>query len=237
MKLIVLACLAAVAVAAKLEDRVVTLLRDDRVANEDGTFSYAVQADNGINTAVEGVVGSAEQRYIKVVFDVGCYHWSPGLPRINNMKLIVLACLAAVAVAAKLEDRVVTLLRDDRVANEDGTFSYAVQADNGINTAVEGVVGSAEQRYIKVVFDVGCYHWSPGLPRINNMKLIVLACLAAVAVAAKLEDRVVTLLRDDRVANEDGTFSYAVQADNGINTAVEGVVGSAGQINHQGSYT
>jgi len=48
---------------------------------------------------------------------------------------------------------------------------------------------------------------------------------------------VVTLLRDDRVANEDGTFSYAVQADNGINTAVEGVVGSAGQINQQGSYT
>ncbi|XP_027208977.2 cuticle protein AMP1A [Penaeus vannamei] len=69
------------------------------------------------------------------------------------------------------------------------------------------------------------------------MKIIVLACLAAVAVAAKLEDRVVTLLRDDRVANEDGTFSYAVQADNGINTAVEGVVGSAGQINQQGSYT
>ncbi|XP_047478447.1 cuticle protein AMP1A-like [Penaeus chinensis] len=67
---------------------------------------------------------------------------------------------------------------------------------------------------------------------------IALACLAAVAVATpQFEDRVVALLRDDRVANEDGTFSYAVEADNGINTAVEGVVGSAGQINQAGSYT
>ncbi|XP_027218485.1 cuticle protein AMP1A-like [Penaeus vannamei] len=70
------------------------------------------------------------------------------------------------------------------------------------------------------------------------MKLIVLACLAAVAVAApQLQEREVVLLRDDRIANEDGTFSYALEADNGINTAVEGAVGSAGQINQQGSYT
>ncbi|ROT81492.1 arthrodial cuticle protein AMP8.1 [Penaeus vannamei] len=84
---------------------------------------------------------------------------------------------------------------------------------------------------------VGCEDTCLVFFKTAAMKIIVLACLAAVAVAAKLEDRVVTLLRDDRVANEDGTFSYAVQADNGINTAVEGVVGSAGQINQQGSYT
>nr|XP_027208966.1 cuticle protein AMP1A-like [Penaeus vannamei] len=70
------------------------------------------------------------------------------------------------------------------------------------------------------------------------MKTIILACLVAVAVAApQLQEREVILLRDDRIANEDGTFSYALEADNGINTAVEGVVGSAGQINQAGSYT
>ncbi|XP_047478899.1 cuticle protein AMP1A-like [Penaeus chinensis] len=70
------------------------------------------------------------------------------------------------------------------------------------------------------------------------MKIIVLACLAAVAVAApQLEERVVELLRDDRVANEDGTFSYAVEADNGIKTAVSGSIGTKGQINQEGSYT
>ncbi|XP_027218486.2 cuticle protein AMP1A [Penaeus vannamei] len=70
------------------------------------------------------------------------------------------------------------------------------------------------------------------------MKTIILACLVAVAVAApQLQEREVVLLRDDRIANEDGTFSYALEADNGINTAVEGAVGSAGQINQQGSYT
>ncbi|XP_037798499.1 uncharacterized protein LOC119593618 [Penaeus monodon] len=170
------------------------------------------------------------------------------------MKLIVLACLAAVAVATpQFEDRVVALLRDDRIANEDGTFSYAVEADNGINTAVEGVVGSAGQinqagsytvpgdsvlRVVTIRHRCRCYHWSSDLSRVDNMKLLVLACLAAVAVATpQFEDRVVALLRDDRIANEDGTFSYAVEADNGINTAVEGVVGSAGQINQAGSYT
>ncbi|XP_063598664.1 larval cuticle protein LCP-17-like [Penaeus indicus] len=68
--------------------------------------------------------------------------------------------------------------------------------------------------------------------------VIVLACLAAVAVAApQLEERVVELLRDDRVANEDGTFSYALEADNGIKTAVSGSIGAEGQINQEGSYT
>nr|XP_027208947.1 uncharacterized protein LOC113802540 [Penaeus vannamei] len=70
------------------------------------------------------------------------------------------------------------------------------------------------------------------------MKIIVLACLAAVAVAApQLEERVVELLRDDRVANEDGTFSYTLEADNGIKTAVSGSIGAEGQINQEGSYT
>ncbi|XP_027233829.2 cuticle protein AMP1A [Penaeus vannamei] len=76
------------------------------------------------------------------------------------------------------------------------------------------------------------------IPYISAMKIIVLACLAAVALAApQLEERVVELLRDDRVANEDGTYSYAVEADNGIKTAVSGSIGTEGQINQEGSYT
>ncbi|XP_047478446.1 cuticle protein AMP1A-like [Penaeus chinensis] len=79
------------------------------------------------------------------------------------------------------------------------------------------------------------YH---SFPSAATMKTIVFACLIAVAVAApQLQEREVVLLRDDRIANEDGTFSYALEADNGIKTAVEGVVGSAGQINQAGSYT
>merc|ERR1712183_494188 len=72
-----------------------------------------------------------------------------------------------------------------------------------------------------------------------NMKLIVLACLAAVAVAAPqlLEEREVVVLRDERLHNEDGTFSLALEADNGINTEIEGVAGAEGQINMRGSYT
>merc|ERR1712212_135206 len=83
-----------------------------------------------------------------------------------------------------------------------------------------------------------------GLPSLVSnltviMKLIVLACLAAVAVPAPQfqEERDVLVLRDDRVDNGDGTFSYAIEADNGINTAVNGVVGSQGQSNMEGSYT
>ncbi|XP_047478443.1 cuticle protein AMP1A-like [Penaeus chinensis] len=71
-----------------------------------------------------------------------------------------------------------------------------------------------------------------------GITVIVLACLAAVAVAApQLQERVVELLRDERVVNEDGTFSYVVEADNGINTAVSGSIGAEGQINQEGSYT
>ncbi|XP_027233833.1 cuticle protein AMP1A-like [Penaeus vannamei] len=70
------------------------------------------------------------------------------------------------------------------------------------------------------------------------MKFVILACLAAVAVAApQFEEPVVELLRDERVFNEDGTFSYAVEADNGIKTAVSGSIGAGGQINQEGSYT
>merc|ERR1712198_648968 len=79
---------------------------------------------------------------------------------------------------------------------------------------------------------------SPAAAPTVTMKFVVLACLAAVAVAApQLQEREVLVLRDDRVDNGDGSFSYAVEADNGINTAVAGSVGSEGQSNMEGSYT
>merc|ERR1712042_264215 len=79
---------------------------------------------------------------------------------------------------------------------------------------------------------------SPAAALTVTMKFVVLACLAAVAVAApQLQEREVVVLRDDRVDNGDGSFSYAVEADNGINTAVQGSVGSEGQSNMQGSYS
>merc|ERR1712142_514672 len=80
---------------------------------------------------------------------------------------------------------------------------------------------------------------SPAAALTVTMKFVVLACLAAVAVAAPQlqERREVLVLRDDRVDNGDGSFSYAVEADNGINTSVQGSVGSEGQSNMEGSYT
>ncbi|XP_037798498.1 cuticle protein AMP4-like [Penaeus monodon] len=54
------------------------------------------------------------------------------------MKIIVFACLAAVAVAApQLEERVVELLRDERVANG-GAPSPMPGSRQGHNTAVSG---------------------------------------------------------------------------------------------------
>ncbi|KAK3857461.1 hypothetical protein Pcinc_023341 [Petrolisthes cinctipes] len=70
------------------------------------------------------------------------------------------------------------------------------------------------------------------------MKLILLACLAAVAAAApQLGDQPpVAIIRDDRVDNGDGNFNYAFEADNGIAMEVAGTPGVQGQANMQGSY-
>ncbi|XP_042222803.1 cuticle protein AM1159-like [Homarus americanus] len=69
------------------------------------------------------------------------------------------------------------------------------------------------------------------------MKLVVLACLAAMAVAAPQFDNPppVLILRDDRQDNGDGNFQYAFEADNGIAVEASGTPGSAGQSNMQGS--
>ncbi|XP_050720487.1 cuticle protein AM1159-like [Eriocheir sinensis] len=70
------------------------------------------------------------------------------------------------------------------------------------------------------------------------MKFIILACLAAVAVAApQLADQPpIRIVNDERVDNGDGTFSYRFETENGIATNVDGQIGSVGQSNMAGSY-
>ncbi|XP_042229135.1 cuticle protein AM1159-like [Homarus americanus] len=69
------------------------------------------------------------------------------------------------------------------------------------------------------------------------MKLVILACLAAVAVAAPQEVRpIVNVLLDERVDQGDGNFNYALETDHGINMKAVGTPGSQGQVNIQGSY-
>ncbi|XP_042229188.1 cuticle protein AMP4-like [Homarus americanus] len=70
------------------------------------------------------------------------------------------------------------------------------------------------------------------------MKLVILACLAAVAVAAPqfVDLPPVVILRDDRQDSGDGNFQYAFEADNGIAVEASGTPGSAGQSNMQGVF-
>ncbi|MGU1241275.1 chitin-binding domain-containing protein, partial [Pseudomonas aeruginosa] len=70
------------------------------------------------------------------------------------------------------------------------------------------------------------------------MKLVILACLAAVALAAPQDfpADVIEIVRDERVDNGDGNFNYLFETANGIATNVQGAPGSVGQSNMQGSY-
>ncbi|KAK8377816.1 hypothetical protein O3P69_014043 [Scylla paramamosain] len=79
---------------------------------------------------------------------------------------------------------------------------------------------------------------SPTLPYTSDMKLVLLACLAAVAVAAPqfIDRPVVLVLRDDRQDNGDGNFNFAFEADNGIVEERSGTPGVVGQANMQGSF-
>ncbi|XP_042891709.1 cuticle protein AMP1A-like [Penaeus japonicus] len=76
------------------------------------------------------------------------------------MKLIVIACLAAVAVAAPQysygapaasseEVEFVPILKDDRVHEEDGTYNFDFEAANGIRFAQAGSPDGDEDAVIK----------------------------------------------------------------------------------------
>ncbi|KAK4304201.1 hypothetical protein Pmani_023835 [Petrolisthes manimaculis] len=79
-------------------------------------------------------------------------------------------------------------------------------------------------------------------PPAVNMKLVLIACLAAVAVAAPQqflnpEFRNIAVLRDERINNNDGNFNYNFETENGISTSVQGTPGSFGQSNMRGSFS
>ncbi|XP_066941198.1 cuticle protein AM1159-like [Macrobrachium rosenbergii] len=67
-----------------------------------------------------------------------------------------------------------------------------------------------------------------------SMKFVIALCLFGLAFAAPQEDA--QIIRDERVDNGDGSFSYNFAADNGIETEVVGSPGSEGQSNMQGYY-
>ncbi|XP_042892982.1 cuticle protein AMP1A-like [Penaeus japonicus] len=69
------------------------------------------------------------------------------------------------------------------------------------------------------------------------MKLIVLACLAAVALARPQKDSDAETVLDEREDRGDGNFRYAFQTSNGISSSNVGTPGSEGQSNMQGSFS
>ncbi len=78
------------------------------------------------------------------------------------------------------------------------------------------------------------------------MQLVLLACLAAVAVAApqfgtqdeyRPEYRHIAILRDEREDFGDGNFRYEFETENGIVTSAVGTPGSQGQSNIQGYFS
>merc|ERR1712168_616312 len=78
-----------------------------------------------------------------------------------------------------------------------------------------------------------------GIPtnKLTMKTIVVLLCLAAVAAAApQFDERVATVLRDERQDNGDGNFAYNFETDNGISAQSVGTPGSEGQSNMQGSY-
>ncbi|XP_066941987.1 cuticle protein AMP4-like [Macrobrachium rosenbergii] len=71
------------------------------------------------------------------------------------------------------------------------------------------------------------------------MKFVVLACLAAVALAAPQDSgdlRSVPIVRSDHTDGGDGSFAYSFETGNGIAVSAEGTPGSEGQSNIAGTY-
>ncbi|XP_069996584.1 cuticle protein AMP1A-like [Penaeus vannamei] len=69
------------------------------------------------------------------------------------------------------------------------------------------------------------------------MKLIIFACLAAVALARPQKDSEAETVLDERSDNGDGNFQYTFQTSNGISSSNTGTPGSEGQSNMQGTYS
>ncbi|KAK8377221.1 hypothetical protein O3P69_013692 [Scylla paramamosain] len=71
-------------------------------------------------------------------------------------------------------------------------------------------------------------------PHTDNMKLVVLACLLAVAAARP--DKDATILADERSDDGDGNFYYRFETSNGIKKEKTGTPGVEGQSNMVGSF-
>ncbi|XP_042888864.1 cuticle protein AMP4-like [Penaeus japonicus] len=69
------------------------------------------------------------------------------------------------------------------------------------------------------------------------MKLILIACLFAVALARPQDLNDVPILRDDRLNEGNGNFNYDFETGNGIVVSAVGTPGVEGQSNIQGTYT
>ncbi|XP_064084284.1 cuticle protein AMP1A-like [Macrobrachium nipponense] len=77
------------------------------------------------------------------------------------------------------------------------------------------------------------------LPRATstaNMKLIIVACLVAMALAAPRPEDDVSILRDDAVDQGDGNFNYNFELSDGTAIGAEGTPNDAGSVNIEGSY-
>ncbi|XP_027208963.1 cuticle protein AMP1A-like [Penaeus vannamei] len=68
------------------------------------------------------------------------------------MKFVIIACVAAVALAAPQYDsseEFVPILKDDRVHEDDGTFNFDFEAANGIRVSQAGSPDGDEDAVIK----------------------------------------------------------------------------------------
>ncbi|KAK8745554.1 hypothetical protein OTU49_000262 [Cherax quadricarinatus] len=73
------------------------------------------------------------------------------------------------------------------------------------------------------------------------MKLIVFACLAAVAIAApqgtKPDYKIIGIVSDVREDTGDGNFRYDFETENGIRQNVKGYPGASGAVNMEGAFS
>ncbi|XP_068215683.1 cuticle protein AMP2-like isoform X1 [Palaemon carinicauda] len=70
----------------------------------------------------------------------------------------------------------------------------------------------------------------------NSAIFAFFGILAMSLATAQIQDRVVALLRDDRVDQGDGNFNYAFAADNGLEMEVVGAPGAEGAVGMRGFY-
>ncbi|XP_066941207.1 cuticle protein AMP1B-like [Macrobrachium rosenbergii] len=68
------------------------------------------------------------------------------------------------------------------------------------------------------------------------MKLIIVACLVAMALAAPRPQDDVSILTDERVDQGDGNFNYNFELSDGTAIDAAGTPGEEGAVNIQGSY-